>query len=81
MSAFEPMYANEDPNKVLNYSECLKYLHVLQSNGAPLHPLASPPYESSVTEQSEVSDDVSGSLLSGGSLSYTGGGGSLSRMS
>lgn len=33
LSALVPTHANEDPNKVLNYSECLKCLHVPQNMG------------------------------------------------
>lgn len=35
MSIFMPIYANEDPNKDLNYSDCLKHLQIPQNIGSP----------------------------------------------
>lgn len=36
MSAFMPIYASEDPNKDLNFSDGLKSLHSPQNIGRPL---------------------------------------------
>lgn len=35
MSAFMPTYTSEDPNKDLDYSDCLKQLHSPQDIGSP----------------------------------------------
>lgn len=35
MSVFMPIYANEDPNKDLNYSDCLKHLQIPQNLRSP----------------------------------------------
>lgn len=67
MSVFMPIYANEDPNKDLNYSDCLKHLQIPQNIRSPFMFLGITHYLTDFLSQSKVSEVVSDSLLSGGS--------------